>query len=198
MNDAATAPTPVEKLTTQQQNDLSAHAAALNFLNDVSGALNPKHQAWPGYPNAPQYDAENYSSDAAAHNDLKVLQNDPLYKQFLNQVATDMSDPATMAKLGLTGSVLRDKNGDVSSIAFTNSGMSDVYNSGLQAKEAGGESPTRAAADLAAVNPLKDTAEQGTITFNVNDTMDIAKPAPPPAPQDGYSGTGISVNGIPQ
>jgi hypothetical protein len=167
MDSTATAP-KVE--TFQQQNSKDA---ALTFLRDVSNALTPQNDLYTGF---------NAATDDVAHTDLQVRQNQPNYNQFLSQVATDMTDPALMSKLGLTGSVVRDQDGDVSSLNFSDASMASAYSASILHREQMGQSPTVSAAAIEASNPIKDTAEQGTINFDVRDTSDFFKPAPPAPP----------------
>ena len=162
-----TAPAPKEQI------DKQSTAAALTFLQDVSNSLTPQNGLYTGF---------NMATDAVAHQDLKNIQNQPNYNQFLNQVAKDMTDPALMTKLGLTGSVVRDQKGEVSSLSFSNPAMTSAYNASVLEREQMGQSPADSAAAVSFSNPIKDTAEQGTINFNVHDTSDFMKPAPPEAP----------------
>ena len=181
-----TTPTKSTESAVQQQANISAQATATRFLNDVSGSLQL---------NEKQYDYYDAQSDAAARNLLQSIQSNPLKNQILNQVASDMNNNATMSQLGLTGSVERDSNGDVTGLSFTSPSMTNAYQSMMSLYQGEGATPAYASAALAQQNPIADTAEQGHIAFVVNDTSDFNKPQAPAQNGRPSSGVGgITIN----
>jgi hypothetical protein len=178
---AVTAPAKSQDVSIQQQNDVSANAIALKFLNEMSSGLKG-----------------DLSAGSQAQDLLSGLQGDPLQKQTLNQIATDMNDTAMMTKLGLTGSVQKGANGDVLSLSFSSEAGVQNYNNQLLTLEKSGVTPTQAESTL---DSESTSFSKGAITLNADgltpaeDLTKAQQAAAPPAPTDNQgSGTGITVN----
>jgi hypothetical protein len=79
---------------------------------------------------------------------LQSLQNDPLKNQVLNDIASEMGDGSTLQKLGISGTVIRDKSGSISSFEFTYAEGQAAYRNAIYSRERDGQTPTQAAIDF--------------------------------------------------
>ena len=147
------APAPKADLSPTQQNDLSAHTIATKFLNDISTAMK----------------SNDFGADEEAHNLITDLQGDPLQKQTLNQIASDMADTKLMQSLGLTASVDRDAKGDVSSLNFSSQDAMNDYQNSLVKLETSGLTPTQAESEIYAHSLFSQDHYKGQMSIDVND-----------------------------
>ena len=183
---------PAKMVDITSQNDLSAHVIASKFLQEISAGLKG-----------------DLVSASNAQDELQGIQKDPLQKQVLGQIATDMNDSAMMKSLGLTGSVNKDAGGNVTSLSFSSPDGVAAYNNQVLGLEKGGLTPTQAANQVAAQEGIFGNGfYQGTVTLNADGLTPAedqqaqapaapAKPTEPAstdAPALGYPGSGISVN----
>jgi hypothetical protein len=195
MSDRALA-APVKTEDTSISNQNTASATAMKFLQELSTGLKNS----------------DMNNGTQAQDDLQALTNKPSQKQVLAQIDTDTKNATLMKSLGLTGSVQKGPNGEIQSLTFTSAAGVQAYNSQLLGLEKAGETPTQAANSMASeASANADTAfYTGKITLNADGLTPAEEqetsPAPAanaqdtpaaaaPAPDLGYPGSGISVNG---
>ena len=149
-NIAQTQEATTPKLSIEQENSISSTAIANRFLNEVSESLK-----------------QSPTADRAAdqvHSLYLGLMDDPVRQQVMNQIATDMKDQTTMSKLGLSGSAQLDKQGNATSLEFSNPQTEAAYQHALIAYEQDGNTPTQARGLFDSAHGNYEEA-RGTITY---------------------------------
>jgi hypothetical protein len=155
MDNSIAAKTPASSdIPISVQNDVSSKGVATKFLNEIRAAFDPNGFGM-------------LAADSMAHDTLDGLQSDPLKKQAIEQIATDVNDPALMNSLGLKGSVERNEKGDVVSLTLSSPDQKNAYDKNLLDLESSGVTPTQAAEQLH-YDFFTDQPQTGTITIKID------------------------------